>query len=68
MNRTLTDSLPWMRMIAFARGNRLPFTWRDPERADDRAAAALVRGLDEASLPLVRLPVFSRILPASWAC
>src|SRR4029077_5633124 len=31
-------------------------TWRDPERAEDRAAAALVAGLDEASLPLVRLP------------
>ena len=44
-----------MRMIEFARANRLPFTWRDPERADDRAAA-LVRGLDEASLPLVMLP------------
>jgi thioredoxin reductase (NADPH) len=45
-----------MRMIEFARGNRLPFTWRDPERADDRAASALVKGLDEASLPLVTLP------------
>ena len=45
-----------MRMIEFARANRLPFTWRDPERADDRAAAALVVGLDDTSLPLVRLP------------
>src|SRR5262245_34815192 len=43
-----------MRMIEFARGNYLPFTWRDP--AHDEAAAALVAGLDAASLPLVRLP------------
>ncbi len=45
-----------MRMLEFARSNRLPLTWRDPERADDREAAALVEHLDEASLPLVRLP------------
>jgi thioredoxin reductase (NADPH) len=45
-----------MRMIEFTRGNRLPFTWRDPDRADDRAAAALVADLDERDLPLVRLP------------
>jgi hypothetical protein len=43
-------------MPAFARSNRLPFTWHDSERADDPSAAALVEGLDEASLPLVRLP------------
>ncbi len=45
-----------MRMVEFARSNRLPFTWRDSERADDQAAAALVEGLDGATLPLVRLP------------
>jgi thioredoxin reductase (NADPH) len=45
-----------MRMVEYARANRLPFTWRTPERHDDRTAAALVEGLDEASLPLVRLP------------
>ncbi len=45
-----------MRMLGFARGNRLPFTWRDPERPDDPEAAALVAGLDEARLPVVRLP------------
>jgi thioredoxin reductase (NADPH) len=45
-----------MRMLEFARSNRLPFTWRDPGRADDQAAAALVEGLDETRLPLVRLP------------
>ena len=31
-----------MQMLEFARSNRLPFTWRDPERGDDPAAAALV--------------------------
>jgi thioredoxin reductase (NADPH) len=45
-----------MRMLDFARSNRLPLTWHDSERGDDAAAAALVAGLDEASLPLVRLP------------
>jgi thioredoxin reductase (NADPH) len=45
-----------LRMVEFARSNRLPFTWRDPERADDRAAATLVAGLGAGSLPLVRLP------------
>ena len=43
-----------MRMLDFARSNRLPFTWREP--AHDEAAAALVAGVDAASLPLVRLP------------
>jgi thioredoxin reductase (NADPH) len=45
-----------MRMLDFARTNRLPFTWHDPERADDPAAAAVVADLGAASLPLVRLP------------
>jgi thioredoxin reductase (NADPH) len=45
-----------MRMLDFARTNRVPFTWRDPERADDPAAAALLAGVEPASLPLVRLP------------
>jgi thioredoxin reductase (NADPH) len=45
-----------MRMLEFARSNRLPLTWRDPERSDDPAAAALVADLDEAQLPLVTLP------------
>jgi thioredoxin reductase (NADPH) len=31
-------------------------TWRDTERPDDPAAAALVANRDEATLPLVRLP------------
>ncbi|MGN6169705.1 MAG: FAD-dependent oxidoreductase [Solirubrobacteraceae bacterium] len=45
-----------VRMLEFARSNRLPFTWRDPERGNAPSAAALVAGLDAASLPLVRLP------------
>jgi thioredoxin reductase (NADPH) len=45
-----------VRMVEFARSNRLPFTWRDPARTEDQAAAALVAGLEAASLPLVRLP------------
>ncbi len=50
------SSQPTMGMLAFARSNRLPFTWRDSERPDDPAATELVAGLDQASLPLVRLP------------
>jgi thioredoxin reductase (NADPH) len=43
-----------MQMLDFARSNRLPSTWRDPEH--DGGAAALVEGLDESALPIVRLP------------
>jgi thioredoxin reductase (NADPH) len=43
-----------LRMVEFVRSNRLPLTWRDPER--DASAAELIAGLDPASLPLVRLP------------
>jgi thioredoxin reductase (NADPH) len=50
------SSKPTMRILEFVRSNRLPFTWRDPERSDDPSAAALVAGLDPATLPLVRLP------------
>src|SRR6476661_6340203 len=45
-----------LRIVEFARSNRLPFTWRDPEQADDEAAAVLVAGLDPADVPLVQLP------------
>src|SRR3954463_3726571 len=45
-----------MELLDWARANRLPLTWGDPERPDDPAAAAAVEGLDAASLPLVRLP------------
>jgi thioredoxin reductase (NADPH) len=45
-----------MRMVEFARANRMPFTWRDPDRDRDELAAEAIAGLDESSLPLVRLP------------
>jgi thioredoxin reductase (NADPH) len=50
------SSEPTMRMLEFARTNRLPYTWHDPERTSDSSATALVAGLDAASVPLVRLP------------
>jgi thioredoxin reductase (NADPH) len=43
------------RIVGFARANRLPYTWRDPEH-DDPAAAELIEGLELDELPLVRLP------------
>src|ERR1700761_3579487 len=45
-----------MRIVSFARSNRLGFSWRDPEHADDPEAAARVQSLDDAHLPLVKLP------------
>ena len=50
------SSAATMRIVEFARSNRLPFTWRDPERPEDPTTAALVEGLDATELPLVRLP------------
>jgi thioredoxin reductase (NADPH) len=50
------SSEPTRRMVDLARRNRVPFTWRDPERADDAAAAELIEGLRADELPLVRLP------------
>jgi len=44
------------RVVEFARRNRLPYTWRDPEHTDDPAVAALIDDLDPRELPLVRLP------------
>ena len=45
-----------MELLDFARTNRLPFTWHDPERAEDSAAASLLAGVAAEDLPLVRLP------------
>src|SRR6476661_1128418 len=50
------SSAPTMRLLEYVRSNRLPFTWRNPELADDTEAAALVAGLESSELPLVRLP------------
>jgi thioredoxin reductase (NADPH) len=44
------------RVVEFARRNRLPYTWRDPEHSDDPAVKALIEGLDPGEVPLVRLP------------
>ena len=43
-----------MRVVELARSNRLPFTWH--ATPDDPATAALLPGLSEDELPLVRLP------------
>jgi len=43
-------------ILDFARSNRLPFTWRDPDSPQDSEAAGIVAELGPASLPLVRLP------------
>jgi thioredoxin reductase (NADPH) len=50
------SSAPTRELVGFARRNRLPHVWRDPEHADDQAAAALIDGLTAGDLPLVRLP------------
>ncbi len=44
------------RMAEYARRNRLPFTWRDPEHSADPAAEALLAPLAADELPLLRLP------------
>jgi thioredoxin reductase (NADPH) len=44
------------RMVDFARRNRVPYTWRDPEHSKDATTAALVAGLEPDELPLVKLP------------
>src|SRR5207249_333018 len=46
------SSAATMRMLDFARNNRLPFRWRDSEQTESTSAA----GTDGSSLPLVRLP------------
>ena len=43
-------------IVDFARRNRLPLIWRDPEHSADADAAALIDALDPGQVPLVRLP------------
>lgn len=50
------SSEPTRQIIEFARRNRLPHVWRDPEHSDDHAAAGLIDGLGAGEIPLVRLP------------
>lgn len=50
------SSEPTRQIIEFARRNRLPHVWRDPEHSDDQAAAGFIDGLGADEIPLVRLP------------
>ncbi len=43
-------------MVDFARRNAMPFSWHDTERDGETDARALVHGLADDELPLVRLP------------
>jgi len=43
-------------IVDFARRNRLPLVWRDPEHSADPDASALIDALDPGQIPLVRLP------------
>src|SRR3954469_14385843 len=43
-------------MVDYLRRARLPYTWRDPEHADDPDAVAVLAALSPDELPLVRLP------------
>jgi thioredoxin reductase (NADPH) len=50
------SSAPTRALVEFARRNRLPFTWLDTEHEQSAQTHALVDGLTEVELPLVRLP------------
>src|SRR4051795_4831094 len=43
-------------MVDYLRRARLPYTWRDPEHAEDPEAVAAIAALPPDELPLVRLP------------
>jgi len=44
------------RIVDYIRRARLPYTWRDPERAEDAEASTILAALPPADVPLVRLP------------
>jgi thioredoxin reductase (NADPH) len=44
------------RIVEFARRNRLPFTWLDPEHSAEPTIAARLEGFEPGELPLVVLP------------
>jgi thioredoxin reductase (NADPH) len=48
------DSGETRRLVEFARRMRLPYSWVVPE--EDKRAAALLEALEDAEIPLVRLP------------
>jgi len=43
-------------LVEFARRNRLPFTWLDPDRPEHAEARSQLAGLADDEIPLVRLP------------
>ncbi|HEX6151911.1 MAG TPA: FAD-dependent oxidoreductase [Solirubrobacterales bacterium] len=48
------DSAATRQLVDFAKRQRLPFTWLEPEENDE--AAQVLQGLEEAQMPVVRLP------------
>jgi thioredoxin reductase (NADPH) len=48
------DSAASRQLVDFAKRQRLPFTWLEPEENEEAARA--LAGLDERQMPLVRLP------------
>ena len=50
------SSEPTRRIVDYIRRARLPYTWRDPERAEDAEASTILAALPTADVPLVRLP------------
>jgi thioredoxin reductase (NADPH) len=48
------ESAPTRQLVDFAKRQRLPFTWTQPEESDEAAAALACLGA--AQMPLVRLP------------
>jgi thioredoxin reductase (NADPH) len=50
------SSEPTRRILEFARRNRMPYVWRDPDQTDDPTVATLIDRLDRGEVPLVRLP------------
>ncbi len=48
------DSAPTRQLIDFAKRQRLPYTWTDPE--EDAEAERALAALDPAEIPVVRLP------------
>ena len=43
-------------LVDYVRRNRLPHVWLDPEHSPDAETTALIEGLEDSELPLVRLP------------
>lgn len=48
------DSEATRELVDFAKRQRLPFTWVEPEESEEAARA--LEGLEESAIPLVRLP------------